>query len=451
MKKIFFYLAIIVLPLSLLVKCKEAPNWDEGITDTVPPGTVSNVNVENINGGAIITYTLPPDDDLLAVKAIYSFTEDGEKMESYSSAFTDSIKLVGFPDTRQRTVQLVAIDKSNNESDPVSVTIKPLVIPVEIIRNSMTVSETFSGVLVQWENPTRADIGVSLYVKDSLGFYNLDYTYFTKESGYYAFRGFKSEERDFRVVIRDRWNNTATPIDATLTPLFEEDLILRDPAGTVAWVRYGHADQTTKWRGDFISQYSGCAFTRMFDRLTSSSGYFHPGLAPTYYLSVFTGNPEHDKIRKKPMHLTIDMLRSAKLSRFKIYFRSGNINPNDPYHFKVWATNETPKGPSDFENQMESLRYWTDWVEIDGTAAWRNDWTMIADIYIIPPSGAIEQYQWTTDDLRWAQSGIDLDFATEHSNTPFRYLRIECYDNLARSELLHFVEWEIYGNLYINE
>lgn len=93
----------------------------------------------------------------------------------------------------------------------------------------------------------------------------------------------------------------------------------------------------------------------------------------------------------------------------------------------------------------------TDWEEIEGTAAWRNDWTMLADVYIVPPSGAIEQHEWTAEDLAWAQSGIDLEFATEHSNTPFRYLRIEAYDNLARTELMHFVEWEIYGNLDIEE
>lgn len=445
MKKIIYYFTAIVAVLLLNMQCDEAPNWDNEITDAVPPGPVSNVNVENINGGAIITYSLPSDNDLMAVKAIYSFREGGEIMESYSSASTDTIKLAGFPDTQERSVKLVAVDNSKNESEPVTTTIKPLTIPVEIIRNSLIVNETFSGVFVKWDNPTRADIGVSLYVKDSLGFYNLDYTYFTRESGQYSFRGYENEEREFRVVVRDRWNNTATPIDTKLTPLFEEDVVGRNPGGTTTWIRYGHADKTTLWRGDFISQYSSNSFERMFDG--SKSRYFHPGLAQTYYLNLFTGNPEHDGIRKRPMHLTIDMLRETKLSRLKIYYRSGNINPNDPVQFRVWATDETPKGPDDFTDRMESLAYWTDWEEVGGTAAWRNDWRMLADVNIIPPSGATEQYQWTDEDLVWAQSGIDIDFASEHSNTPFRYLRIEAYYTLSGSELMHFTEWEIYGQI----
>lgn len=448
MKKINYYFTAIVAVLLLNTQCDGAPNWDNEITDAVPPGPVSNVNVENINGGAIITYSLPSDNDLMAVKAIYTFREGGEIMESYSSASTDSIKLVGFPDTQERTIQLVAIDKSKNESEPVTTTIKPLTIPVEIIRNSLVVNETFSGVFVKWDNPTRADIGVSLYVKDSLGFYNLDYTYFTRESGQYSFRGYENEEREFRVVVRDRWNNTATPIDAKLTPLFEEDVVGRNPGGATTWIRYGHADKTTLWRGDFVSHYSNWAFARMFDGSTSNA--FHPGMLATYSLDVFTGNSEHKNVEKRPMHLTIDMLRETKLSRLKIFYKSGKINANDPYHVTVWATNDTPKGPEDFSDQMESLAYWTDWEEVNGTAAWRNDWKMLADIYVIPPSGATEQYQWTDEDLVWAQSGIDYEIAAEHSNTPFRYLRIEAYDNLKRTTLCHFTEWEFYGQI-VNE
>lgn len=447
MKKIIYYFTAIVAVLLLNMQCDEAPNWDNEITDAVPPGPVSNVNVENINGGAIITYSLPSDNDLMAVKAIYTFREGGEIMESYSSAATDSIKLVGFPDTQERTIQLVAIDKSKNESEPVTTTIKPLTIPVEIIRNSLIVNETFSGVFVKWDNPARADIGVSLYVKDSLGYYNLDYTYFTRESGQYSFRGYENEEREFRVVVRDRWNNTTTPIDVKLTPLFEEDVVGRDPGGTTTWIWYGNADKTTLWRGDFVQHRTSNVFERMFDG--SNSTHFTPG-NNDYSLDKFTGNPEHKDVEKRPMHLTIDMLREAKLSRLKIFYRSGSINGNDPYHVTVWATNDTPKGPEDFSDQMESLAYWTDWEEVNGTAAWRNDWTMLADIYVIPPSGATEQHQWTNEDLAWAQSGIDIDCPDEHTNTPFRYLRIEAWDNLKRTNLIHFTEWEFYGQI-VNE
>lgn len=431
-----------------LTQCSEAPNWNDETHDTVSPGQISNPIVENINGGAIITYTLPLDNDLLGVKAIYTYLEGGETLEAYSSAFVNSIKLVGFPNTQQRKITLIAIDKSNNESNPIDVTIQPLIPPIQIIRNSLIVNETFSGVFVKWENDTKADIGVSLYVEDSLGFMNLDYTYFTNESGNYSFRGYDNKERKFKILLRDRWNNTATPLDTLLTPLYEEDVVARSPDGKTSWIRYGYVDKTTTWRGDYVGQFGAAEFSRMFDLSNSSNNYFHPGLTDTYDLRRFTDNPLHIGILKRPMHLTIDMTRETKLSRYKVYFRSGTINPNDPYYLTIWATNKTPKGPADFGNdKMASLSYWTNWVEVGGTDAWKNDWIQIGECLVIPPSGATEQFQWTSQDIAWAQSGIEFDFDPNYSNTPFRYLRIICYDNIKKTELVHFAEWEFYGSV----
>lgn len=443
--KIIYYLISVIL-LLVLVRCAEVPNWNDETKDSVPPGTVSNMKVENTNGGAIITYTLPTDADLMGVKAIYSFTEGGETRISYSSAFTNVIELEGFPDIKDRKVQLVAFDKSYNESSPVEVSIKPLTPPVELIRNSLHISETFNGVLVKWDNPTNADIGVSLYAEDDQKFMELDYTYYSRESGYYAFRGYENEERNFRVEVKDRWDNIAPPIDVTLTPLFEEDIVARNAGGALLWQRYGYADKTAVWRGDYVSVYKSNDFTKMFDGKNST--YFHPGqMADSYELSIFTENEEHKGIEPRPVGLTIDMTREAKLSRYKIYFRSGSFNANDPYYLVIWASNQPPKGPKDFDDdRMASLAYWTSWEQVGGTDAWKNDWTKVSECYVIPPSGATEQYLWTAEDLTFAQNnGMEYDFDAEHSDTPFRYLRIECFDNQKRTALVHFTEWEIYG------
>lgn len=441
------YLLLFISFLFSLTQCIEAPDWNDETYDSVPPGKILSPIVENINGGAIITYTLPTDNDLLAVKAIYSYTEGGETMEAYSSAFTNSIRLVGFPDTKQRKILLIAMDKSNNESSPVEVTIQPSTPPIQLIRNSLIVHETFSGIFVKWENDTKADIGISLFVEDSLGFMNLDYTYFTSESGNYSFRGYQNKERKFRILLKDRWNNTAIPLDTLLTPLYEEDVVARLSNGRTSWIRYGYVDQTTLWRGDYPGQFGASEFSRMFDGATGSSNYFHPGLTTTYDLQKFTNNPEHKGILKRPMYLTIDMTRESKLSRYKVYFRSGNINANDPYYLVIWASNETPKGPNDFgDDKTASLAYWTAWEEVNGKDSWKNDWKQIGECLVIPPSGATEQFQWTSEDLAWAQAGIEFDFDPTYSNTPFRYLRIECFDNIKKTELIHFVEWEIYGS-----
>ena len=449
MKSNIFYLAAIISLLFFLSQCSEVPNWDDEVYNSNPPGAVSNPIVKNISGGAIIHFTLPSDNDLLGVKALYSYHEGGEILEAYSSTRTDSIQLVGFPDTKERKVTLIAFNKSRVESTPIEVTIRPDTPPVEIIRNSLEVRETFSGVFVKWENPSRAEIGVSLYVEDSLGFMNLDYTHFTREAGQYSFRGYQDQERKFRIVIKDRWNNTSIPLDTLLTPLFEEDVVDRDVSGRATWLRYGYDNgpNITDWRGDYRGQYGNHPLIDMFEVGTSSASYFHPGLWETFYLNFYTGRPEESGILPNPMHVTIDMTRETMLRRCKVYFRDdGNgFNPNDPYHLSIYATNKTPKQPEDFANKLESLAYWTTWPQVDGTGEWMNDWTHIGEFFFVPPSGNISYQQWTPEDIAWSRAGVDMDFFDEHNTTPFRYIRIVCHESLEGSRLVHFVRWDIFG------
>jgi hypothetical protein len=53
MKRIYFFLMII--PVMFLWSCEQVKDWHDA-TDSVPPGTVSNVTVKNVNGGAWIYY-----------------------------------------------------------------------------------------------------------------------------------------------------------------------------------------------------------------------------------------------------------------------------------------------------------------------------------------------------------------------------------------------------------
>ena len=86
------------------------------------------MNVKNIPGGAILSYTLPDDEDLLYVKAVYNLKEG--LAEAKSSLYTDTIKVVGFGDMEPREVSLIAVDRSRNESAPVKVTVNPEEPPV---------------------------------------------------------------------------------------------------------------------------------------------------------------------------------------------------------------------------------------------------------------------------------------------------------------------------------
>lgn len=448
-KKLINSLLLVIVILSFN-KCTEIKNWDETIVDNVPPGKVSNPEVINIPGGAIITYSLPDDKDLLGVKAVYSYKENSEIFEAFSSAYTDTIKIEGFPDTEERDVQLIAIDESKNESQPVRVIIKPLTPPVELVRNSLKVASTFGGVFVSWDNITKESIGISLFAEDSTGFMNLDYTYFSKEKNdFYTFRGFNDVQRKFRVIVRDKWNNSSQFLDTLLTPFYEEDIIYRDKSGNLLWQRYGYADKTTLFRGDYTSHYWDDRFEKAFDGITTHAGYFNTGLADTFYPSLYTLNPEDDEWENelRTMYVIIDMIKEVKFSRFKIYGRSYDINPYDMIEFRLWASNETPKQPEDFNfDRIKSLQYWTNWSQIGATDEWKNDWVNLGYFHVIPPSGATELFQWTKEDTQWWQAGVEFDIDPTKTIYPFRYLRIESINNIIGDlNNRHIIEMEFYG------
>ncbi len=447
MKKTVINIMVLVVFSLLLYQCEEAPDWS-GKTDSIAPGTVTNAQVINTAGGAIITYNLPGDNDLLGVKALYSFTADGDKLEAYSSAYTDTIKLEGFPNTETRTVQLIAIDKSENESEPVIVEIHPLTPPVDMILQSVKATKAFGGVYITWENETEADVGIMLYAKDSTGNYTLDYTYYTnEEEGDYSFRGFDAEATDFRVQVRDRWDNFSEKLDTTITPLFEIPLKGLDDDGVSIWSRFGYDDGSIYWRGDAPNQNDARrAFTNLWDQdYTGEVGYWH-SKKPGNHLSDFTDEVEDAEVY--PIYFTIDLGKSCLLSRHKLWHRAFLcMQEKNPKYYEIWATNEIPKGEDDFDTKLESLAYWTEWEEVGGTDEWKNDWVHIATCDGIPPSGATTVAEVTDEDIAYViENGLEYDIFPQYTATPFRYVRFVCDANWTGGSILHIGEIEFWGS-----
>lgn len=425
-------------------------DWSDP-TDNVPPGPISNPIVENLNGGARITYQLPSDKDLLGVKAIYSLTENGGEREAYSSALKDTIILEGFPDTNERIVKLICIDKSRNESEPVEVIVNPLTIPVKIIGESLTAIESFGGVFVSWDNELKENIGIALYAADSLGILQHNYTYYTNEpEGRYSFRGFNNEEREFRIEVIDRWDNYIVALDTILTPLFEEKIKPYNENGVQLWRQYGINDGTEIWRGDAPKVNQDMAheyFDKAFDGNPKTQ--FSTG-NKGYYLDKFTGNEEDKEKLMNPIYWILDLGRSCYLSRHVNWVWDHTVvilSSGCPRVFQLWGTNEEPKGVSDFENQMESLAYWTSWPAVGGTDAWKEDWSLLTDYVMTPPSGATRNVDVTEEDKAWARAnGFDIEFPSELTNKPFRYIRFVIIETWGGSNtMVQNGDWEFYG------
>lgn len=430
----------ILLFIFILWNCEDAPDFSTP-KDSTPPGAISNPIVENVNGGAIITYTLPSDNDLLGVKARYSFTDDGEALEMFASKYKDTIRLRGFPDTEKRSVTLSAIDRSFNESAPVEVTINPLTPPINLIKESSQIIPAFGGINIKWDNQYEENIAVSIYAEDSLG--NMLYrdTYYSELSkDAHAFRGFDAVATRFRIEMRDRWENYAEPMEFTLTPYFEEEILPKDPiTREYLWdIAYGAFDESRSWRGGVLATgltgedgwisalNSGArhSWGLMVDGDFSMSNnrwatFFKPQIAHYY--------PDYDDTKHyfDQAYFIFDLKKEVVPSRLKFWAWPGMVTfPNE---IEVWGTLSTPKGPDDFTDMKASLNYWTSWNAppyVEGTDGWNEDWTKLGTIQIRPtPSGAYEVADWTQEDLERRDRGFELDVDPDVIGSKVRYLR----------------------------
>ena len=419
----------IILLTTIVWSCdnvKEYPNP----TDNIPPGEVTAIEVENLHGGAMITYTLPPDNDVMGVKAVYSFYEGGTEYEMFSSAFRDTIILAGFPDANEHIINLYTIDNSRNLSEPVSVTIHPLTPPVDLIRQSLKVNETFGGVYLQWENIMEENIAISLYV-DSIGELELDDTYFSNATnGSFSFRGFPNQTLTFKVEIRDRWMNYSLPLDTVLTPLFEQQIKGRNEAGAQIWYLWGFDNQECISRGDnWATTGSNRVFTVLFDDILYDTGnWWQLGDDCGFLRHFVPGWPSADNSYAWPVYMSFDLGRPAVYSRFKAFARARSPAFSAPMFtaIELWGTNNPkPLVPElTDEDRLTNLRYWTSWPEVEGTDEWKNDWSFLGDFTLTLPSGAtLSSDVLTAEDVQFVQDGFDFEIAPDKSNIPCRYLR----------------------------
>src|SRR5690606_9795964 len=173
--------------------------------------------------------------------------------------------------------------------------------------------------------------------------------------------------------------------------------------------------------------------------------FFNSG-PPGNMLGDYTGKPEDATLEVVPSYMTIDLGRSSKLSRHKIWQRYV-LNKGNLKSYELWATNETPKGISDFATKEESLAYWTSWEEVGGTDAWKNDWVKIAVCQVVGPvSGATELVDITdADKTEGENNGFEFEIIPEHTGTSFRYVRLVSQRNWEGGTMVWCGEFELWG------
>ncbi len=372
----------------MVFACKQSPLF-QGDQDRIPPGAVTNVQVTNIPGGAVITYTNPKDEDLLYVKAVYPLKE-GVICDIKASRYTDTIKIEGFGDMQERQVSLIAVDGSNNESLPVITSVKPLEAPVMVLGKTLRLTEEYGGVHAYWENPTNAEVFVVVLKEDNNKEYVPIETFSnTKEKREGVIRNLGNVASRFGIYAKDRWGNQSDIKYYTLTPFYEVKFD-RSKFGAI----YLYGDEHDAW---------GWVMTNMWNGEVGDEG-FHT----------------NEGFGRWPQSFTMDLGVTGKIHRLKLWQRTTWLYARgNPMKFQVWG--------------CETL---------DPTGSW-SSWTKLTDCESIKPSG-LPLGQNSNDDTEYALGGEEYFFPTDIPKV--RYLRFLVTQVWGEVDFVHISEIEFWGD-----
>ncbi|TDW96876.1 DUF4959 domain-containing protein [Dinghuibacter silviterrae] len=369
-------------------------------TDKTKPGPVTNVQVTNFSGGAILTYTLPNSQNILYVQANYMINAKDSR-QAKSSYYSDTVTVSGFAQSQDYQVTLTVVSRANVSSDPVTVTVHPTTPPYLLAIPTVKMVPDFGGVNITVANPAKAPIGIIVIGPDSTGKLQIiDQNYTNQDSSNFSLRGYDTLPRQFGVYITDQWNNYSDTVYATIKPIYEVEMnksLFKKytlPSDVLPFDDQSYWDVQNLWDNNINE--------------------------PTYN----TEQPITPLVW--PSWVTFDMGESAKLSRFNLVGRTGD-NPTGgfmwgygtPQAFVLWGRPDVPMD----ENMPDS----TNLPPVGGTTA--NGWINLGEYHSPAKPSGLPNPQFTSADLAFWQAGFNFNFALTLPKV--RYIRFECLTNMG--------------------
>lgn len=370
------YLWLVIVAL-LLVHCGEEQFNVQYPTDQVPPKKVSNVQVVNLAGAVQISYDLPDEQDLMYVKAVYPLSTGGMG-EIKVSAFSNRMLINGFGRSKKHVIDLVSVDKSLNESDPVKVEIEPGDSPIFGIFESLDLLNAFGGVTLRWENPLKQNVIIEIMESDTINqLYNfMDIVHSAQANGNYSVRGLDSTQIRVAVFMKDPFGNFTDTVEVDMKPYFEE----RIPTNNLK------AFQIPPY---FELFGAGRDPSLMFQENPSNSTYIRAG-NPNNYMLWFT----------------VDLGLKAVFSRLVHFHRGGyEWTLHNMRELEVWGTNSAATA-------AEHVRL---------PAEWREDpnWIFLGHFKSLRPSGGEPGTPPTQEDMEFIANGEEFEFPLEIPSVQF--------------------------------
>ncbi|SFB82309.1 protein of unknown function [Parapedobacter composti] len=388
-------ISLFAIALLFLAGCQErelAPL----VTSDAKPGTVSNVGVENLPGGAKITYSLPGDPDLLYVVAEYAIRGGEGRRIAKSSVYKNHIVLEGFVSTEPQEVILYAVNRSENRSEPTSVTIQPLKAPIHTVFESLQVAQDFGGVNLHFVNEQRREYVLYTLIKDEDNEWKTyDRLYTSAAEWRHNVRGLPPEETEFAFLFSDKWLNRSDTLFQTLTPMFEIEL------DKGIWQHYPLNNDY------FTPLYPAHPVQNLWSGRTSNYFFLQP----------------YDGI-ELPLWVTIDLGQKAIFSRFRLNQPTHNNMENwmytngSPRKYEIWGSNDPSQDGS-----------WDSWVKL-------------AEFESIKPSG-LPLGQLSNEDRAQSRAGEDSNFP--QLSEAYRYIRFTVTETWGYTPIIRVSELTLWG------
>jgi hypothetical protein len=399
-------LLLLSLVVISMISCKRNDGYNDPISkDKTKPAVVTNVKVNNYNGGAYITYDLPNSANVLYVVAKYQI-RDGVSRETKSSYFSDTLNVVGFAKAQEYTVSLYTVSLAEVMSDPVTVKVNPLTPVYSLVSSAAAITADFGGINVKAQNPLKKEVGVIVTAFDpATGRMEVqDQHYTDKDTIDYSLRGYSATARDFGVYITDKYGNISDTLKKSLTPLFEELL-----------------------PKNLFSEYRLPLDTKLYTGQDWPVNHLWDGITDNSVSGWHTNSGN-----VPPFTCTFNVGAMYKLSRFVIWERQNEFayGFSNPKTFAIWGSSKAQ--PQDIQLPVTAPV---------GTVL--GDWVNLGNFrYPDPPSG-LPAGAINAADRAFVAAGVGFNFPL--SDPAIHFLRVAVATTWSGGDTAHIMELSFYG------
>lgn len=373
--------------------------------DTIAPGKVTDVSYKPTNGGAVLTFTAPADDDLLYIKAVYT-NALGKEVFKVTSHYGDSIEIDGFKDETPQKVKLYAIDRSNNASEPTEIEVTPLKSFIYLVQESIVLKEQLGGVRVTWENPDKKTVFVYVnFTKSGKKYERILSSALT--SPVLMIRGLDPEDYSFSVVVEDfNGNKTDNREMGTYKPLLEQKI------DKSTWkVLQNLSVDGDKWEGTLASFWDDVVDTK------------ESGADNSYFI---INRDDNGGMLKWPLDIVVDLNKTVVVNRFVVWQRA----------FEYINADQNGVSTNYYYYKEENMRSFAISVSTDKLV-----WVPLGTFDIGDPRDA----SGNISPLKYKEAVDGHEFNLESVSQPFRYLKFSVLSNYGSETNVYGSEITLYG------